>query len=247
MPEKTRPERLAGRTRGLLRCGMWAGPAFAAAFLAEGAVRDGYRPLRHPVSSLALGPRGWTQTANFAVTGVLCLAGAAGLRLAGDRPADSRAGPVMVAAAGVGLIASAAFRTDPVGGYPPGTPDVPARGLCSGGRLVLLDDAGRDAAAVLDLDALLPGPLADLGGVDGGAAAPGAGCGPGRAAGPPGVREVLLQCLAELVVVRGAEVDLVFRAVQAEADGAGRLAAVEVVNEQGLNSLGHERNPNPLP
>jgi hypothetical protein len=60
------------------------------------------------------------------------------------------------------------------------------------------------------------------------------------------VREVLLQCLAELVVVRGAEVDLVFRAVQAEADGAGRLAAVEVVNEQGLNSLGHEMNPNPL-
>jgi hypothetical protein len=29
--------------------------------------------------------------------------------------------------AGAGLIASAAFRTDPVGGYPPGTPDTPAR------------------------------------------------------------------------------------------------------------------------
>ncbi len=32
----------------------------------------------------------------------------------------------MVAAAGAGLICSAAFRTDPVGGYPPGTPDMPA-------------------------------------------------------------------------------------------------------------------------
>jgi hypothetical protein len=121
-----RPAFLAGHARGLLRCGRWAGPVFTATFLADGAARDGYRPLRHPVSSLALGPRGWSQTVNFAVTGALCLAGAAGLRLAGDRPAGSRTGPIMVAAAGAGLIGSAAFRTDPVGGYPPGTPDLPA-------------------------------------------------------------------------------------------------------------------------
>ncbi len=127
MPKTMRPGRLAGPTRRLLRCGIWAGPVFTATFLAEGAARDGYRPLRHPVSSLALGPRGWVQTANFAVTGGLCLAGAAGLRRAGDRLAGSRAGPVLVAAAGAGLIGSAAFRTDPVGGYPPGTPDMPAR------------------------------------------------------------------------------------------------------------------------
>jgi hypothetical protein len=55
-------------TRGLLRCGMIAGPAFVAVFLAEGAARDGYRPLRHPVSSLALGPRGWIQAGNI-ITG----------------------------------------------------------------------------------------------------------------------------------------------------------------------------------
>jgi hypothetical protein len=127
MPTMMPPGRLAGQARRLLRCGVWAGPVFAATFLAEGAVRDGYRPLRHPVSSLALGPRGWIQTANFAVTGVLCLAGAAGLRLVGDRPGGScRTGPVLVAAAGAGLIGAAAFRTDPVGGYPPGTPDMPA-------------------------------------------------------------------------------------------------------------------------
>src|SRR6202034_3216469 len=86
---------------------------------------------------------------------------------------------------------------------------------CSG--LVLLDDVGRDTAAVLDLDALPLGPLADLGGVDGGAASPAAGRAPARAAGPPGMREVLLQRVAQLVAVRGAEVDLVFRAVEAEA------------------------------
>ena len=126
MPMTTRPGRLAGQTRRLLRCGVWAGLVFTATFVAEGAARDGYRPLRHPVSSLALGPRGWVQTADSAVTGVPCLAGAAGLRRTGDRLAGSRAGPVMVAAAGAGLIGSAAFRTDPVGGYTPGTPDMPA-------------------------------------------------------------------------------------------------------------------------
>ena len=88
------------------------------------------------------------------------------------------------------------------------------------GRLVPLEDAGRDTAAVLHLDALLLGPLADLGAVDGSATALDTGRGPGRAADPAGVREVLLQYLAEVVAVRRAEVDLVFRAVQAEADGS---------------------------
>ena len=110
--------------RGLLRCGVAAGPVFAGVFLLEGAARDGYRPLRHPVSSLALGSRGWIQAGNFAVTGTLLLAGAAGLARAGDPAASSRAAPALIGAAGAGLIGSAVFTTDPVSGYPPGTPDV---------------------------------------------------------------------------------------------------------------------------
>ena len=109
-------------TRGLLRCGVAAGPVFAAVFLIEGAARDGYRPLRHPVSSLALGERGWIQTANFAVAGTLFLAAAAGLARAGDAAAAAAA-PALIGAAGAGLIGSAEFTTDPVSGYPPGTPD----------------------------------------------------------------------------------------------------------------------------
>ncbi len=105
-----------------MRCGLAAGPVFVAVFGAEGAVREDYSPLRHPVSSLALGPRGWIQAANFAVTGTLVLAGAAGLyRAAG--PVTGRAVPVLIGAAGTGLLGSAAFTTDPVGGYPPGIPD----------------------------------------------------------------------------------------------------------------------------
>ncbi len=110
-------------TRRLLRCGVAGGPVFVAVFLLEGAVRDGYRPLRHPVSSLALGPRGWIQAGNFAVAGTLFLAGAAGLARAGDPVASSRAAPALIGAAGAGLIGAAVFTTDPVSGYPPGTPD----------------------------------------------------------------------------------------------------------------------------
>ena len=110
-------------TRGLLRSGVAAGPAFVAVFLLEGSVRDGYRPLRHPVSSLALGPRSWIQAGNFAVAGMLFLAGAAGLARAGAPAGSSRAAPALIGAAGAGLIASAVFATDPVSGYPPGTPD----------------------------------------------------------------------------------------------------------------------------
>ena len=105
---------------------MAASPVFVAVFLSEGAVRDGYRPLRHPVSSLALGQRGWIQAGNFAMAGTLFLAGAAGLARAGD-PAPSRAAPALIGAAGAGLTDSAVFTTDPVSGYPPGTPDALTR------------------------------------------------------------------------------------------------------------------------
>ena len=109
-------------TRGLLRCGLAAGPAFVTAFAVEGGARDGYRPLRHPVSSLALGPRGWAQTGNFAATGMLFLAAAAGLARAGDPAASRLPVPALIGAAGAGLIGAAIFPTDPVSGYPPGTP-----------------------------------------------------------------------------------------------------------------------------
>ena len=114
-------------TRRLLRCGVAAGPVFVAVFVLEGALREGYRPLRHPVSSLALGPRGWIQAGNFAAAGTMFLAAAAGLARAGDRAASSRAAPALIGAAGAGLIGSAVFTTDPVSGYPPGTPDALTR------------------------------------------------------------------------------------------------------------------------
>lgn len=120
--------------RGLLCCGVAAGPFFVIAFVLESARRPDYSPLRHPVSSLALGSRGWVQVTNFALTGTLYLAGAAGLRRARDPLLGSRLGPAVFAGVGFGLLGSAAFRTDPVSGYPPGTPDTPARPTATGAR-----------------------------------------------------------------------------------------------------------------
>ncbi|MBE1585514.1 DUF998 domain-containing protein [Nonomuraea angiospora] len=104
--------------RRLLLCGVVAGPLFVVAFLVQGALRPHYDPLRHPVSSLALGPGGWVQAVTFVVAGLLTLAFAAGLRRALRRVW----GPVLVGVWGGGLVGAGLFTTDPVSGYPPGTP-----------------------------------------------------------------------------------------------------------------------------
>jgi hypothetical membrane protein len=112
-------------TRLLLWCGAVAGPLFIAMFLLEGATAAHYNPLRHPVSSLALAPAGWLQVANFLIAGTLYLAFAAGLWRTPRTAVGTRVGVILIAAAGLGLLGSGVFITDPVSGYPPGTPDAP--------------------------------------------------------------------------------------------------------------------------
>ncbi len=60
--------------RLLLACGVVGPLFFIVMFLIEGATRPGYNPLRQPVSSLSIGDLGWTQMANFIITGSLTLA-----------------------------------------------------------------------------------------------------------------------------------------------------------------------------
>jgi Protein of unknown function (DUF998) len=108
----------------LLRCGVLAGPIFVATFTAHGATLPGYQARRHPVSSLALGSRGWIQKANFLAAGCLYGAFAVGLWDSGTPASRSRLGPALLAAGAVGLLGAGGFTTDPVNGYPPGTPDV---------------------------------------------------------------------------------------------------------------------------
>ncbi|MFE3460526.1 DUF998 domain-containing protein [Nocardiopsis aegyptia] len=102
---------------------LWAGAAgawlFNAVFLVDGLTRPGYHPLRHPVSALALGSRGWVQTVNFLVCGLLVAAGAVAVPGAfGSVPLTPA-----IAVLGLSLAASGVFRMDPMRAYPPGTPD----------------------------------------------------------------------------------------------------------------------------
>jgi len=111
----------AQRTSRLLLAGVAAAPVFIGSFLVQGALRPDYDPLRHPVSSLSLGPGGWVQQVTFWLTGALVLACAVGLRRAGY----GRAAPILIGLVGIGLIGAGVFPADPISGYPPGSP-IPA-------------------------------------------------------------------------------------------------------------------------
>lgn len=106
---------------------LWVGAAgawlFIATFLVDGWTRPGYRPLRDPVSALALGSRGWVQSANFILCGAAITAGAVALASAlGDGP-SSVALAAVVGFFGLSLVASGIFPMDPMRGFPPGTPE----------------------------------------------------------------------------------------------------------------------------
>jgi hypothetical protein len=113
------------RPRLLLLCGAIAGPFFTAGWLLQGLDRAGYDPMRHAISSLSVGQPGWIQIANFLVTGSLILAFSIALRQGLGGPSGSVWGPLLVGLLGIGLIGSGIFVTDPLNGYPPGTPLIP--------------------------------------------------------------------------------------------------------------------------
>jgi uncharacterized protein DUF998 len=111
-------------TKVLLICGALAGPFFTFAWIVEGAARSDYNPLRHPISSLSIGAAGWMQSTAFLVTGLLMLACAFGLRRVPGIRAGSTWGPILIGAIGIGFFGAGMFVTDPMNGYPPGTPDL---------------------------------------------------------------------------------------------------------------------------
>lgn len=111
--------------RTLLTGGAVAGPLFVGTATTQGAVRRDYNQQRHPVSSLALGPGGRVQAANFVVTGGLYCGLALGLAHVPAPVGLTPTGRALLGAAAVGLIGAGLFLTDPVSGYPPGTADTP--------------------------------------------------------------------------------------------------------------------------
>jgi len=117
----------AKTTNVLLILGAIAGPLFTLLWFVEGMTREGYNPLRIPVSSLSIGEMGWTQMVNFIVSGLLTVIMAIGLRRAAKTRGGSTWGPLLIGLAGLGMIAAGFFTTASMNGYPAGTPALPIK------------------------------------------------------------------------------------------------------------------------
>jgi len=112
----------------LLSCALVGCPLFILVFLIEGVTRrSGYSPSKHPVSSLSLGPYGWVQKINFVITGFLIIAFSIGLRFALRHSEGGLWGPLLLGIVGLGLVGAGIFDTDPILGYPLGTPPIPTK------------------------------------------------------------------------------------------------------------------------
>ncbi|MFI6996402.1 DUF998 domain-containing protein [Nocardia sp. NPDC050175] len=107
-------------TRVFLACGVVAGPLFIVTVLIQAQTRAGFDLGRHPISLLSLGPFGWIQVLNFAITGVLCVVCGVGLQRMGS---VGNVIPAAVAEIGLGLVMAGLCITDPGAGFPPGAPE----------------------------------------------------------------------------------------------------------------------------
>jgi hypothetical membrane protein len=110
------------RTRTLLRCGVLAGPIFAAVGLVQAATRDGFDIRHHTLSLLSNGSLGWIQITNFLLTGTLIVAAAIGLRRVFASGRGAKWAPRLVGTFGLGLIGGGLFVADPMHGFPIGAP-----------------------------------------------------------------------------------------------------------------------------
>jgi len=112
-------------TKSLLGYGVIAGPLYVAVALAQAFTREGFDLGVHQWSLLANGGPGWIQIANFAITGLMVIAFAMGLRRALTPGPGARWAPRLVAVYGASLVAAGIFRADPALGFPVGTPEGP--------------------------------------------------------------------------------------------------------------------------
>jgi hypothetical protein len=117
----------AGRvTKSLLGYGVIAGPLYVVVGLAQALTRPGFDLSKHAWSLLETGSFGWIQVANFALTGVITVLAAVGLRRALTAGRARTWAPLLIGVYGAGMVAAAVFRADPAAGFPEGTPETTA-------------------------------------------------------------------------------------------------------------------------
>jgi hypothetical protein len=112
----------AGLDRVLLTAGALAGPVYIGLGLGQALLTPGFDITRHDLSLLSNGEFGWVQISNFLLSGLLVIAGAAGLRRTLLTGRGRTWGPLLLAGYGLGLIGAGLFVADPAFGFPPGTP-----------------------------------------------------------------------------------------------------------------------------
>jgi hypothetical membrane protein len=105
----------------LLLCGILAGPFYIVLAILQILIRPGFDITRHSLSLMSNGDLGWIQISNFFITGLLIIAAAGGIRNLLKDSVGGKWGPMMLALYGIGLIAAAFFKADPMGGFPPGS------------------------------------------------------------------------------------------------------------------------------
>ncbi|MFI6925738.1 DUF998 domain-containing protein [Nonomuraea spiralis] len=108
----------------LLGCGVAAGVLIPALLLIDGATRPGYSLWHNGASQLGTGERGWLQTANFVIGGLLLLAFAAGLRRALPPGRAAVWATFLLVVCGLAAVVAGIVPTDPALGYPPGRAEV---------------------------------------------------------------------------------------------------------------------------
>ncbi len=104
------------------RLAAWAGiigtVLFVATFTAEGWIRAEYDPLSMYVSELALGPRGWIQSINFMLLGLMFIIHSSGIAAEFKKSKKFLVGPVLLYIIGASFLLSGFFTMDPVSTLP---------------------------------------------------------------------------------------------------------------------------------
>lgn len=109
----------AAVTRSMLGWGVVAGPFYVIFGLVLAITRPGFDLSRHALSLLMLGDLGWLQRVNLVVTALMVTVAALGILRAVRNGRGLAMGALTIVYA-AGLIGSAIFPPDPVGGFPPG-------------------------------------------------------------------------------------------------------------------------------